>query len=176
MKTTQEWFEELYKDYMKQLVKAAKKFLHDKELAIDLVHDTFIVALIKEDDVRAHENPRLWLYKVLYNQIGNEMQRQRYRDVTSLELCAELGQNDTYFPALTERLPPGLKEKDREILIMFFEQRLSHEEMAARLGCSVGNCRTKLFRAKERCRELYLQEKIKNSEEKCNVLPFSSNI
>lgn len=65
---------------------------------------------------------------------------------------------DTYHQALDELLPKGLLPKEREILILLFEEQLSYEEIAQRLGISVLNCRTRAFRAKAHYKELLAKE------------------
>ena len=55
---------------------------------------------------------------------------------------------------LSDCLPEGLTPRERQILLLYYEEELSHEEIARRLGISELNSRTRLFRARGRCREL----------------------
>ena len=175
MELASEWFEKLYTENAPQMLKFAKRVLGDEELARDIVHDVFIVLLMKQPQVRTHESPRLWLYTTLRNRIGNELKRRAKKEEIPLEEFDRIGREDTVSESLADYLPAGLKDTDREILLMFFEEKLPHEEIAKRLRCSEASCRTRLHRAKERCKVLYLKEK-KNLGEKCNILTPSGNI
>ena len=50
--------------------------------------------------------------------------------------------------------PTEALARERQILLLYYEEELSHEEIARRLGISELNSRTRLFRARGRCREL----------------------
>ena len=49
----------------------------------------------------------------------------------------------------------ALSGAEREILILFYEEELTHQEMSRRLGISEMNSRTRLFRAKNHCKKLF---------------------
>lgn len=57
--------------------------------------------------------------------------------------------------SLADSLPEGLSDSEREILILFYEEELTHQEMSRRLGISEMNSRTRLFRAKNHCKKLF---------------------
>ena len=51
-------------------------------------------------------------------------------------------------------LPDGLSDGEREVLLLFYQEGCTHQEMARRLGISEMNSRTRLFRAKNHCKKL----------------------
>ena len=53
---------------------------------------------------------------------------------------------------LAEVLPVQLSPRDREILLLFYEEGLSYQEIAQRLGVPVSTCGTWLSRARKHCR------------------------
>ena len=55
---------------------------------------------------------------------------------------------------LDEILPTQLSSRDREVLLLYYEEGLSYQEMADRLGVPVSTCGTWLLRAKAHCRAL----------------------
>lgn len=71
--------------------------------------------------------------------------------------------------ALADCLPEGLTPRERQILLLYYEEELSHEEIARKLDISELNSRTRLFRARGRCREL--MEKNKKIPIPCNETP-----
>ncbi|WP_297301911.1 sigma factor-like helix-turn-helix DNA-binding protein, partial [uncultured Oscillibacter sp.] len=72
---------------------------------------------------------------------------------------------DAYFTSLRDALPPELEERDREILIAYYEEQAGYEELSKRLGIPVERCRVWVFRAKNRCRKLLEAKKIFPAEE-----------
>jgi RNA polymerase sigma-70 factor (ECF subfamily) len=140
----------------------AQKLLGNREAAEDVVQSTFLVLLAKEQTVRAHDNPTAWLYVTLRNQLGNELQREKYRKTAPMDSIAEPSEEDTYHFGLSETLEYGLSEGELSVLSLFYENELSCEEIAARLGISVLACRTRLFRARQKYKQI-LEDK-NNSE------------
>lgn len=109
---------------------------------------------MKRDTLRAHPNIQGWLFLTLRNQIMNETQKSFYK--REVELVPENAPTVEleYTPDLNDSLPDGLNQDERQLLSLFFEEMLTHEEIAARLGCSVEACRMRLYRAKTHYKRL----------------------
>ena len=58
---------------------------------------------------------------------------------------------------LAEVLPTQLSPRDREILLLYYEEGLSYQEMADRLGIPLSTCGTRLARAKAHCKTYLTQ-------------------
>lgn len=153
-----EWFNSIYQQTYVKLLAIAQKALGDEALAEDVVQDVFEDLLKNEELVRGFDYPKSWLYKVLAHRIHNEFRRQRYRRHLAFEESLQVEAVDTFAQAFSEFLPCDLSAEDREILILFFEEQLSHKEIAQILCCSVPACRSRLARAKKRCKESLLEE------------------
>ena len=65
----------LYEDMFNKLLMYANTALSNRSLAEEAVQETFRIACMKIDDVKASENPRGWLVLTLKNVIRN-MQRE----------------------------------------------------------------------------------------------------
>ncbi len=153
-----EWFDQLYREYFARLFKQAFYVLHDRYLAEDLVEETFLILLYKQRDLIKHPNIAGWLNLTLKNLIYDELKSARHRLEMPLISDDTATSSDTYHQSLDELLPKGLFPKEREILILLFEEQLSYEEIAQRLGISVLNCRTRAFRAKAHYKALIEKE------------------
>jgi RNA polymerase sigma-70 factor (ECF subfamily) len=149
-----EWFDQLYREHSARLFKQAFYVLKDKHLAEDLVEETFLILLCKQHELGEHPNIAGWLSQTLKNLIYDELKSARHRLEMPLVYDATAATQDTYHQPLDELLPKGLFPKEREILILLFEEQLSYEEIAKRLGISVLNCRTRAFRAKSHYKAL----------------------
>lgn len=151
------WFDPLYEKHVKNLVHTAEHHLHNHALAEDIVHDTFILLLTKKEKVlKDYKTPEAFLYGVLRNRVGNEMQRAANRLV--VELKAE---HEKYmaFDAFKERiediLPLWLTEKERKIIILRAEEDLSWEEIGRRVGKSPRACEACMSRLRKKFKERY---------------------
>jgi RNA polymerase sigma-70 factor (ECF subfamily) len=148
-----EWFDALYRKNALNMIKLATRLLDDEEIAKELVHEAFLILLYKKDTLATHPNVDGWLYITLKNLVMNEMQSSKYKLELPLSEAEETPMEDVYKVSLSELLPKELTFDERNLLIWFYEKQLSYEEIAARLGASVLACRTKMFRAKNKCKK-----------------------
>lgn len=160
-----DWFDQIYTLYAEKLYKFAIRFTGDSSRAEDFVHDTFLTMLIKAGELQSHENIFGWLLVTLRHKIGNDMKRNSAYQEALIQIGEQqLNYDENQFP-LEHYLPNGLRQKDKDILIMFYEQELSYEEISKRLNCTIDSCGVRLYRAREACKKLLLVVKIcKNSE------------
>lgn len=153
-----EWFDQLYRENSSRLFKQAFYVLRDWHLAEDLVEETFLILLYKQNQLADHPNIAGWLSQTLKNLIYDEMKSAKHRLEIPLNPDVNASAPDTYHLPLDHLLPKGLLPKEREILILLFEEQLSYEEIAQQLGISVLNCRTRAFRAKAHYKALIAKE------------------
>lgn len=153
-----QWFIKLYREHSARLFKQAYYVLQNRHLAEDLVEETFLILLYKQKDLLTHPNIGGWLSQTLKHLILDETKSARHRFETPLVHDPSASTEDTYHESLEDLLPKQLSPKEREILVLLFEEQLSYEDIARRLGISILNCRTRAFRAKAHYKEL-----IKNS-------------
>lgn len=152
------WFEPIYTANFSRMITAAYYILWDEEMAEDIVQNAFSALLIKREQLRNHPNIRGWLIQTVRNMANNEQNRARYtREVPILpEHEPAAGEP---LPDFMSLLPPELSESERQILYLHIEAGLSHEEIAARLGCRPEASRMRLCRARRRCKDLLLKNK-----------------
>ena len=148
------WFTELYRGHAARLFKQAFYVLRDRQLAEDLVEETFLILLYKQPTLVEHPNIGGWLSQTLKHLIMDEVKSARHRLEMPLACDASAATEDTCQEPLENLLPKELSDKEREILVLLYEKQLSYEEIAQRLGISVLNCRTRAFRAKAHYKEL----------------------
>lgn len=152
------WFDPIYAANYPRLVKVAYYILWDEDLVEDIVQDAFSALLIKQKQLRDHPNISGWLTKTVRNMVDNERNRARYTREIPLLPEYEPAANGPP-PDFLSLLPPELSKSEQQILYLHIEVGLSHEEIAARLGCKPEASRMRLSRARRRCRELLLKNK-----------------
>lgn len=148
--------ESLYhKEYNRLFCYAYRNTLNH-ELSLDLVQETFLLAVFQQEKLLKHPNPAAWLMLTLGNLIANERRKLSNKDLP-LEDAARLP-FQTGGDTLEEILPLQLRPEEREILILRFEQQLSYLDMANLLGVSEGVCRKRVSRAVSRCRYFLMDD------------------
>lgn len=153
MKQVETWFDSIYSKYYKEMIRIAFHLLGDQELAKDITQSAFLTMLTKYDQLRNHPNIEGWLRLTVRNLVWNEQQKAHYS--VEISLCPDYEPATVAdAPSFLSSLPPGLKEEERQILYFFYEVGLTHEELAARFGCTPEACRMRLYRAKKHCHSL----------------------
>ena len=146
-------FQKLYEDLHDKMLRVAYRMVGSVETAEDLVQNSFLLALFRENELMQHPNPDGWLMRVLQNLALNERRRVKRHPETSLDSLLGLA-GETPANALEDMMPKQLSKADREILIWRFEQNMDYDEIADLLGISETGCRSRVSRAVKRCREL----------------------
>lgn len=137
----------------------------DRELAQDLVQETFLTACCKPEAVYEHNKPVAWLYSTLQKLTMREMDRSYHSSEVPLPDEEPSGGIAIDLP-MQYYLPKGLKEHEREIILARLERGASFEEIAEQNGISETACRQQYSRAVRKCRSLMEQDSedyIKNS-------------
>ncbi len=150
-------FNDLAARYMDDLYRYARWLTHDPAVADDLVQETMVRAWRNLDRLQDPKAAKSWLITILRRENARRFERKQhqYSDIPSGELPAQRTEYDTSTEAFAlrralERLP----EKYREPLLLQIIHGYSQKEIAAQLGISPAGVGTRLFRAREKLREM----------------------
>lgn len=145
-------FQALYEELHDKMLRVAYRMTGSMDAAEDLVQETFLFALFRQDELLRHPIPEGWLMRTLQNLVLNERRKAAAHAEVPLDSLLNLADESAAAP-LEEALPRQLSQQDREILIWRFEQDLDYSQIADRLGISETGCRSRVFRAIRRCRD-----------------------
>ena len=157
-KTDSKILKELYNKYYRELYLYVYTLSSSREIAEDLVQETFLKAILSLSD--SHTNMRAWLYMVARNLYFNFAKKEK-----SKESLDEL--NDTPSPSapVIEKIIENerrrvcfealqsLQGAKKEILILQYFGGLSQKEIAATLHITPENVRVLSYRAKKELRK-----------------------
>ena len=155
MQDTEQWFTALYEQNASKMLRYASYKLRNASIAEELVEEAFVRLLQRREELWEPPNPAGWLWKTLQHLILTEVKLARYHREVPLEPALNAAVPEMEVSSLADSLPEGLSDSEREILILFYEEELTHQEMSRRLGISEMNSRTRLFRAKNHCKKLF---------------------
>lgn len=153
-KTDSKILKELYNKYYRELYLYVYALSSSREIAEDLVQETFLKAILSLSD--SHTNMRAWLYMVARNLYINFAKKEKSKvDIDQIKetpsqeppLIEHIISNETRrlcFEALQSL--GGIK---REVLILQYFGGLSQKEIAAVLHLTPENVRVLSFRGKK---------------------------
>jgi RNA polymerase sigma-70 factor (ECF subfamily) len=125
--------------------------------AEDLTQQTFLIAVRKVHQVREADRACSWLLAVVRSCFLKSLRKSRPVAVGSLELeAAEVDQTPEFDEVDRERLAAALGELPgdfRLVVLMFYFEELSYQEIASELEIPIGTVMSRLSRAKGHLRK-----------------------
>ncbi len=137
-------FRDLFESHQRALMAYFMRRIPSETDALDATEDVFLVAWRRLSDVPEGDAALLWLYGVARNVLANH----RRGNARLSRLRSRIAAEPVYPPRdpaseavhsiqeehLLEALTT-LREKDREVLLLTYWERLSHEDIGHILGC-----------------------------------------
>jgi RNA polymerase sigma-70 factor, ECF subfamily len=162
-------FEFLYKMHSRRVYALCLRMTGDPVDAQDLTQDAFLQLFRKIKSFRGESSFSTWLHRLTVNIVLMKFRKKRHPEVSldepvgpdeeSRGLPVELGEPDLRIRGTLDRMRIGraleqMPDGYRAIFVLHDVQGYAHEEIAAILGCSIGNSKSQLHKARLRMREL----------------------
>lgn len=171
-------FEQLYRRYSTRVYNLCLRIVKNETDAEDVTQEAFLLLFRKIHTFRGESKFSTWLHRLATNLSLMRLRRKRYPEV-SLDSnpdpnaedsgpLTEFGELDLRLSGAIDRvnlnraieqLPEGYKQ----MFILHDVHGYEHHEIAKILGCSAGNSKSQLYKARLRLREL-LQESFRSRE------------
>jgi len=171
-----EGFERLYKLHSRRVYALCLRMMKgNASEAEDLTQEAFLRMFRKIGTFRAESAFSTWLHRLTFNIVLMRLRKKTVAEMVSLEetkdpeeetqrLRKEFGAADLRLSGLVDRvnlqravnqLPLGY----RSIFLLHDVKGYEHNEIAGMLGCSIGNSKSQLHKARAILRQLLLQGK-----------------
>ena len=146
-------FEELFYRWFNDLMNFVYSYLHDEEVARDIVHDVFLTLWNNRTHLDTSWSLKSYLFTLSRNYTLNYIRHQKVithnesgliRD--SQEFQEEIGEYETTMERLREKLA-CLPEKQREVLVKCLVEGKMYKQVAEELNVSVNTIKTHIKRA-----------------------------
>jgi RNA polymerase sigma-70 factor (ECF subfamily) len=150
-------FNAMIATYMDDLYRYAYWLSSDHAVADDLVQETLVRAWKSMDKLKDVKAVKGWLLTIVRRENARRFERKRPQEseMPTEELPAARKDYDTSTEAFVlRRALAQLPEEYREPLLLQIIHGYSQKEIAEHLGISVAGAGTRLFRAREKMREL----------------------
>ncbi|MDR0511424.1 MAG: sigma-70 family RNA polymerase sigma factor [Rikenellaceae bacterium] len=153
-----EAFGELVDRYGGRVYSLVARIVGNREEAEELAQDVFVKAFVHLGSFREQCSFSTWLYRIAWNTAISATRRRRLRGLPLDEKLADEGQDEWFdegpdddrrlerLDAALSTLPPD----ERALVLLFYTEERSVEEIAAITGLSRPNVKTKLHRIRKK--------------------------
>ena len=160
-----ERFERLILPFLEKLHRAAFRLTGNREDAEDLLQETLEKAYRSMDTLVSEKNPAGWAYTIMRNSFLNSVSRNRpapVKDPSAIDSIPSEGEGPERIAGeglddLLNKALMALPEDMRVILVAREVQGLSYHEIARAEGVQEGTVKSRIHRARERLRVIYLK-------------------
>jgi RNA polymerase sigma-70 factor, ECF subfamily len=162
-------FERLYKLHSRRVYALCLRLAGNPSDAEDLTQEAFLQLFRKIATFRGESKFSTWLHRLTVNVVLMRRRKKRHPEVSldttnesddgdsrpmlepgGPDLCLSGALDRVHLSKALEQLPHGY----REMFILHDVEGYEHNEIAGILGCSLGNSKSQLFKARMRLREL----------------------
>ena len=169
-------FELLYRRYSRRVYALCLRMAKNTSEAEDLTQEAFLLVFRKIRTFRGESKFATWLHRLTINLVLMGLRKKRHPEV-SLDAALESGEEDSrpltdlgapdlrlsgvidhlHLSRAIAQLPDGYKE----MFLLHDVEGYEHHEISKILGCSSGNSKSQVYKARLRLREL-LQEELRS--------------
>ena len=153
----------LFKRYQLPLYVYVFELVHDEQTSLDLVQETFINAVRHIGTLRDDDKFGSWLVGIAHQKCVQHWRRLGREEALQAELAEVVPEDEddpselllrqeqeTQFMELLNRLP----WPQRSVLLLYFVEDFSLEEIAATTGANLGTVKSRMHYAKKALRQL----------------------
>lgn len=153
-------FDRLYEQYQAQAYRTAVFLTGDRTEAQDVTQNTFVTVYQEIGKLREPSAFRSWFYRILANNAANSMKRRK-REVLQgeQEISGEQADDKEDIPDMLVHREDskrfwdciaGMEEKYRTVLVLYYYNDFSIEQIARITGCLQGTVKSRLYHARKR--------------------------
>lgn len=155
-----------YEQYSDGVFAYCLRILADRQLAEDVLQETFLKVQQHARSIQRNESFRSWIFRIARNEALMHLRRTRndgrleddsvWDEETPHEQLVALERAD-----IVNRLLDSLKREYREVLVLLVYEQMSYAEIAAVTGATESSVKSRIFRARKAMMEKlkpYVQE------------------
>jgi RNA polymerase sigma-70 factor, ECF subfamily len=166
-------FAEIFNAHKALIYSLCLRMTNNRAEAEDLTQDAFLQVFRKLNTFRGASALSTWLYRIAVNTVLMHFRKKSFSNVSLDEPCTkgngdtkpfrrEYGTKDYRLSGCIDRITLNraireLPEGYRTVFLLHEVEGYEHQEIAEFLGCSTGNSKSQLHKARVRLRELLTQ-------------------
>lgn len=160
-----EEFGVLVKRYEPKMMRYARKFLFGYEETEDLVQDVFVKAYINIQSFDTSKKFSAWLYRIAHNEFINAIKKKGKEPLSFFNFdilfsppvskqSADKHTNEHELRQVLDKCLGKLNPKYREVLVLYYFESLSYQEIADVLHIPISTVGVRIKRAKKTMKTL----------------------
>lgn len=162
----QELYGEIVRRYQAKLIRYATYIISDEDIAKDVVQNSFIKAFINLRGFDENKKFSSWIYRIVHNEAINNLKKRRWE--VSLDISEWVGigtgSKDEVLENLERREISTMVKKSldklslqyRSVLVLYYLEEKSYEEIAEVLRVPIGTVGTRISRGKKKLAKIVL--------------------
>ena len=166
---SQESEQNIFEQYYNRVYYAAYYVIKDQELAEDITQETFMKAFKNLHSVHDMEKLGAWLSTIATRTAIDHLRRmKKWNDFTTSDVnmdtepvithpdhisIVETGLEEAHVKKVLLQEIDKLAPNHKEVLILYYHQDLTYEEIAELLNMKIATVKTRMFRAKRKLKE-----------------------
>ncbi len=162
MDSEKEFWIDTYNRNIKKLIGICLRYVSDRNIAEDLAHDSFLIAMKKSGTFNGKGHFDAWLRKITVNTALQYLREMKKTPVSQQVLLQEkLINNDEKmfqkYDFTTQELLKAiniLPEHHRQVFNLYVIDGFSHKQIAEKLEISIGTSKSHLARAKKKLQKI----------------------
>ncbi|MCC9624356.1 sigma-70 family RNA polymerase sigma factor [Thalassospira sp. MA62] len=146
-------------DHVPALRRHAYRLTGSTDRAQDLVQDTLLKAISKQDQFEEGTSLKAWLHRILFNTFisGKRREKTRGPHVDWDDLGEVYGHGSNQMSRLqlrdADRILADLPEQEREAIYLTAIEEASYQEAAEQMSVEIGTVKSRVGRARRKLRE-----------------------
>lgn len=150
-------FDEIYTRYSQLIYTFCRKYLNTRDITDDMFQEVFTKLYLAAKEDTEINNIGGYLYVTARNLCLNENQKKTNSSITYDNLDFNYNNNNMEYTELQKIIDiaiNSLPDQFKEVIIMKEYLDMTYEEIAQVIGQNKNNARIRIFRAKEKLREI----------------------
>ncbi|MGM7703597.1 sigma-70 family RNA polymerase sigma factor [Pseudalkalibacillus sp. Hm43] len=165
----EEIIEHMMDQYGEKLTRLAYTYVKDWGRAEDIVQDVFVTCYTKMDSFRGESSVKTWIYRITINRCHDYHRTWSFRNLQFTDKISRWMKGDSKTPE-SDLLAKDEKEalanqvlslpvKYREILLLYYFEELSVQEISLMLFINESTIKTRLHRGRQMLKEAISSER-----------------
>jgi RNA polymerase sigma-70 factor, ECF subfamily len=144
----------VYREFSPGIFAYCLKILADRQLAEDVVQETFLKVRQHAQSILQNDSFRSWIFRIARNEALMQLRKRRtngqmeddsvWNDETPHQQFVAMERSE-----LVNRLLDSLKHDYREVLVLLVYESMSYAEIASVTGATESSVKSKIFRARK---------------------------
>ncbi|MET3729323.1 RNA polymerase sigma-70 factor (ECF subfamily) [Fictibacillus halophilus] len=155
----EEQLKRIIKQYGESILRLCYSYVKDQAKSEDILQDTMLTVYLQMDNLREKQAIKSWIYRIAINKCKDYLKSWHYKQIRLSQMLTFTASSNEKSIELkliiqdeTEQLIQEimkLKPKHREVILLFYYEELSLQEIEQVLGINSSTVKSRLYQARQ---------------------------